>query len=450
MRIKPHWQILGALALAAILGTLLGGMAYSEGGGSAFADGALGFLEFLGDLFISALKMMIVPLVMTSIIAGIAGLGKIEGFGRLGAKTIGYYALSSVVAIVIGLVFVNVFKPGLVDGQPNEVLQARFAGEEAIAEAGESSKVAAAALRAEGGLGNLVSVFKSMFPSNLVAAASTGNLLGLIVFSLLFAAALVKLPDEYSEPVTKFVIGFNETIVMITRWIIALAPIGVLGLVAPVVAEMGSAWDLIQALGKYFLVVLLALGIHFGVALPIILKLLGGISPRAHYAAMRQAILTAFSTASSSATLPVTIRNLRDNAGTSRRVTSFVLPLGATVNMDGTALYECVAVIFVAQVLGWDMPASQQFMVVFLALLTSIGVAGIPSASLVAILIIMNSVGIPNPEAAMGVLLAVDRVLDMCRTSVNVFSDSCGAAIIAASEGEELHVASGAGEAKAG
>ena len=436
MRIAPHWQMLIALVVAVVLGLVLRG---AEGG---FALGVLGGLEFLGKLFLNALKMMIVPLVVTSIIAGIASLGKIEGFGRLGAKTVGYYALSSLCAIVIGLVVVNLLKPGLIGGEPNPVLQARFSGSEAVAEVGgaEQTKVAAAAERAEGGLANILSVVESMLPPNLASAATAGNLLGLIAFSLLFAAALVKLPAEMADPVTKVVVGINEAVVVVTRWIIALAPLGVVGLVAPVVAEMGSAGELIRSLGKYFFVVVLALVLHLAVALPILLRMLGGISFKKHFAAMRQSLLTAFSTASSSATLPVTIRNLRDNTGTSRRVTSFVLPLGATVNMDGTALYECVAVLFVSQVLGWQMDMATQFLVVFLALITSIGVAGIPSASLVAILIIMNSVGVPNPEAAMAVLLVVDRPLDMCRTAVNVFSDSCGAAIIASSEGEELLV----------
>ncbi|MEM1440690.1 MAG: cation:dicarboxylase symporter family transporter, partial [Verrucomicrobiota bacterium] len=180
---------------------------------------------------------------------------------------------------------------------------------------------------------------------------------------------------------------------------------------------------------------------HAFIIMPLVLKFVAGVSPRRHFYAMRNALLTAFSTASSSATLPVTMRALNENAGVSNRVSSFVLPLGATVNMDGTALYECVAVMFVAQVLGFGMDLGTQFTVVMLALLTSIGVAGVPSASLVAITIIVYNVGIPNPEAVIGLILAVDRPLDMTRTAVNVFSDSCAAVIIAKSEGEEVLVA---------
>ena len=426
--LKPYWEILIALALAVFFGWLLGGPLAESSAGvvSGFA--------FVGDLFISALKLLIVPLVMSSIVAGIAGLGKIEGFGRLGLKTIGYYALSSLMAICIGLVVVDFFKPGFVDGAPNPVLQEHFS--EPIDNEKIEDKVRDASARAEGGLENVLLVFKALVPGNLIKAMAEGNLLGLIFFSILVAIAIVK-SGAVAKPVIDFVVGFNEVMIRMTRWIIALAPVGILGLVVPVIADMGGdSGELLKALAKYVGVVLLALGLHYFVALPLLLRFLGGISPRRHFAAMRQALLTAFSTASSSATLPVTLRNLRDNAGVSRRTSNFVLPLGATVNMDGTALYECVAVLFVAQVLGWEMGAAQQFMVVALALLTSIGVAGIPSASLVAILIIMNSVGIPNPEIAMGVLLTVDRILDMCRTSLNVFSDSCGAAIIARSEGE--------------
>jgi Na+/H+-dicarboxylate symporter len=194
----------------------------------------------------------------------------------------------------------------------------------------------------------------------------------------------------------------------------------------------------VKLLGKYFLVVIAALLTHMLVVMPLVLRFFAKVPPRKHFYAMRNAILTAFSTASSSATLPVTMRALQNNVGASKRVSSFVLPLGATVNMDGTALYECVAVMFVAQVLGVEMALSTQFTVVMLALLTSIGVAGVPSASLVAITIIVYNIEIPNPEAVIGLLLAVDRPLDMTRTAVNVFSDSCGAVVVAQTEGEEL------------
>ncbi len=214
-----------------------------------------------------------------------------------------------------------------------------------------------------------------------------------------------------------------------------LAPIGVFGLLAETVANTGAG--LFVSLLKYFFTVVAALLIHLLVVLPLILAFVGKVNPLRHFAAMKDALVTAFSTASSSATLPITMACIQENAGVSKRVTSFVLPLGATVNMDGTALYECVAVLFIAQVLGQELDVAQQFFVVVLALATSIGVAGVPSASLVAIVIILNNVGIQGAAGAIGAILAVDRVLDMSRTAVNIFSDSCGAVVIAKSEGED-------------
>jgi DAACS family dicarboxylate/amino acid:cation (Na+ or H+) symporter len=217
-----------------------------------------------------------------------------------------------------------------------------------------------------------------------------------------------------------------------------LAPIGVFALMLPVVFTAGV--DLFANLGRYFATVLLALLIHLLVVLPCVLRFFGGVNPWSHLRAMRPALLLGFSTASSASTLPVTLRCVEEGSGVSKRVTSFTLPLGATVNMDGTALYECVAVIFVAQVMGVQLGLGGQFFVVVAALLTSVGVAGIPSASLVAILLILKSSGIPGAEMAVIALLSVDRLLDMTRTAVNIFSDSCAAVVVAKSEGETLAV----------
>jgi Na+/H+-dicarboxylate symporter len=215
-----------------------------------------------------------------------------------------------------------------------------------------------------------------------------------------------------------------------------LAPIGVLTLMFPVV--YGSGWRVFVELGSYFGTVLTALAIHMFITLPLILRFIGGLNPLSHFKAMQTALLTAFSTSSSSATLPVTMRCVQENAGVSKRTSSFTLPLGATVNMDGTALYECVAVIFVAQVMGVDLAFGAQFVIVTAALLTSIGVAGVPSASLVAILLILKNSNIEGAETAVVALLSVDRLLDMSRTVVNVFGDSCAAVVVGASEGERI------------
>ena len=247
---------------------------------------------------------------------------------------------------------------------------------------------------------------------------------------------MTQLPQNNMTPLLGSVQGINDVMIRVTQWVMVFAPLGVFGLMIPTIYKSGP--EIFISLGKYFVTVLLALSIHLFIIMPLVLKFVAKVNPWAHFRAMRMALLTAFSTASSSATLPETMHCVQKNAGVSKRVSSFTLPLGATVNMDGTALYECVAVLFVAQVMGIEMGVVAQFAVVVTALLTSIGVAGIPSASLVAILLILNSSGIPNAQTAVVALLSVDRLLDMSRTAVNVFGDSCAAVTIAKSEGEDV------------
>ena len=394
--------------------------------------------EVVGKLFLNLLKMIIVPLVVSSVIAGITSLHGVKGFGRLLGKTTGFYAVTSLLAICLGLVLVNVIQPGLSDGVPNETVRAAFDNHEATDE--EKAKVENA--KSEGDsqksfFAQLSGFFLRMVPTNVASAAAVnGQMLGLIFFSILFAVAMTRWPLRQVSPLRDFFVSLNDVMIVLTQAIMALAPIGIYALIVPVVYKTGG--ELYLALGKYFFTVLLALGLHLFVVMPLVIKILAGVNPLDHFRAMRTALLTAFSTASSSATLPVTMRCIQDNAGVSKSTASFTLPLGATVNMDGTALYECVAVIFVAQVMGVDMPLVAQFMVVISALLTSVGVAGIPSASLVAIMIILTSSNIPGAETAVIALLAVDRLLDMSRTAVNVFGDSCCALVIAKSEGEKV------------
>ncbi len=436
-RLAAHWQILAALLLSTATAVALRGLFAGyppESDAARFVGGTLETARFVGDLFMRALKMIIVPLIVTSVVAGIASLQGVKGFGRLGAKTIGFYMGSSFLAILLGLVLVNLIRPGLVNGEPNTVIQAAF--ENTAAQAGESAK-AAVAMAGEREARDFLDIFRAMLPENVIAAASNnGQMLGVIVFSILFAIAITRLPGNEMRTVREFFQAANDAMIVITRWVMALAPIGVYALILPVVYDTGA--ELFVNLGRYFVTVLLALGIHLFVVLPLILRYVGRVNPWAHFKAMRPALLLAFSTASSSGTLPVTMRCVQDGSGVSKRVSSFTLPLGATVNMDGTALYECVAVIFVAQVMGIDLSLGSQFFIVVAALLTSVGVAGVPSASLVAILLILKNSGIPGAETAVIALLAVDRLLDMSRTAVNVFSDSCAAVVIAKSEGEPV------------
>ncbi|MEN8762672.1 MAG: dicarboxylate/amino acid:cation symporter [Thiogranum sp.] len=421
MKLKLHWQILIALLLAVIAGHLSG----TEG--SVLGIKLYAVYVFIGALFMNALKMIIVPLIIASIITGVSGVGGSQGLGRLGGKTLLFYMTTSLLAILTGLLFVNILNPGIINGEPaREVLGL---SQEAVAQVAEKVQGRSAS--------DLSGVFLSMVPPNIVLAAAEGQMLGLIFFSLLFGFFMTRIDKESSSLLSRFWQGVADVMMGITDLIMKFAPLGVFGLVAKTVAGIGPEQldDLAVSLGTFTLSVLLALFVHVAVTLPLLLVLVARVNPLAHFNAMMPALLTAFSTASSSATLPLTMECVRDNAGVSNRTSSFVLPLGATVNMDGTALYECVAAIFIAQAYGLELSFVTQFTIVLVALLTSIGVAGIPAASLVAITIILASIGLP--AEAIGLILAVDRILDMFRTSVNVFSDSCGAVLIARTEGEQ-------------
>lgn len=419
IKLQLHWQILIAILAAGIAGWLSG----TEAG--IFGIPFLAVFDFVGTLFLNALKMIIVPLITASIIAGIASLGSGSDLGRLGIKTLGYYAATSTLAILVGLVFVNLLTPGLADGQPvGESLNLTL-----DAEVVDS---AVASVEGRGG-GDIVQIFIRMIPTNVVAAAADGEMLGLIFFSLVFGFFMTRIPQRQAETLLQFWQGIAETMMLITMWIMKFAPLGVFGLVAATVATTGFA--AFRPMAVFFFTVLGALLFHLLVVLPLLLRFVAKVDPWRHLRNMMPALLTAFSSASSSATLPLTMDLVHKKSGVSERTTSFVLPLGATVNMDGTALYECVAAIFLAQAYGLELTFATQFTVVLIALLTSIGVAGIPAASLVAITVILTAIGLP--VEAIGLLLVTDRVLDMVRTAVNIYSDSCGAVVIAKSEKEE-------------
>ncbi|ORU90551.1 MAG: sodium:dicarboxylate symporter [Cycloclasticus sp. symbiont of Poecilosclerida sp. M] len=413
---KLHWQIFIAIGLALAAGLLTG----EEAGFGTFRF--YDAYAFLGTLFLNALKMLIVPLILASIICGIANMGDLTGLGRLGGKTITYYLCTSLIAILIGLILVNIIEPGIIDGEP---VRDRVGLSENVEEI--TAKVSGK------GAGDITGVFLRMVPTNIVAAAANGQMLGLIFFGLLFGYFMTQVEGQKKGVLLSFWNAVLEVMMKMTDWVMKFAPIGVFGLVAKVVASTGL--DAFLPLLYFFFTVVLALLIHFTLVMSSALKYIGRVNPLRHYKAMLPALLTSFSTSSSSATLPITLECVEKNANVSNRTSSFVLPLGATINMDGTALYECVAAMFIAQAYGLELGLTTQFLIVLTALVTSIGVAGIPAASLVAISIILLTIGLPLE--AIGLILAVDRVLDMCRTSVNVFSDSCGAVIIARSEGED-------------
>ncbi len=415
-----HWQILIALAAAVLVGAFTGGQA-----ASIFSIPLLPVLDFIGTLFLQALKMLIVPLVVSSIIVGVMEINPAT-LGRLGSKTLIYYAISSLIAILVGLMMVNLLQPGIADGEPVRDL---------IGLSADTNSVLA---QVDGrGAGDLAEVFIRMVPANIVSAAAKGQMLGLIFFSLLFGYFVSKLDEPQSATQKQFWRGLLDVMMQMTNWVMLFAPLGVFALVCKVILISGA--DAFAPLALFFVTVMLALMIHLLLVLPLVLRLIAGVSPAAHFRAMMPALLTAFSTSSSSATLPITLECVEQRAGVSNSVGGFTLPLGATVNMDGTALYECVAAMFIAQAYGLHLDFVTQFTIVLIALMTSIGVAGIPSASLVAISIILAAIGLP--VEAIGLILVVDRVLDMCRTAVNVFSDSVAAVTIARLEGERTLLA---------
>ncbi|NOZ04489.1 MAG: dicarboxylate/amino acid:cation symporter [FCB group bacterium] len=404
MKLRLHWQILIAMALGIVFALAAGEKAI--------------IVEPLGTIFMRLLKMIIVPLVFFSITTGVAGMGDSKSLGRMGAKTFGYYFMTSIIAILIGLTLTNIIKPGV-----------------GMELKGIAKSFDPSTLSKPGSLGDIII---RMIPTNPVRAAANGDILALIFWSIVLGFAITRIPEKPQSFLLNFFDSGFKAMMALTHGIIKLAPIGVFGLISKAVATAG--FDLFRAVAMYMITIAIGLTIHIFVVLPLIYFFFTGWSPKRHFKAIASAMATAFSTSSSGATLPVTMDCIENNAGVSNKVTSFVLPLGATINMDGTALYECAGVLFIAQALGLDLSFSAQFVIVITAFLASVGAAAIPSAGLVMIFIVLDAVGLSDhPGAAMivGTMLAVDRPLDMFRTMVNVTSDSIGAVIIAKSEGEQ-------------
>ena len=369
----------------------------------------------IGDLFLRMLKMVSIPLIITSLMSGVTGLGKAERLGKMFGRTLLYYLSTSLLAILTGLLMVNLIQPGVTGAEPVV---------EAVADGGH-----------QGGKGLGVVLFEqleNMIPPNPFAAVADGNFLSIIAFSLAFGVCTILVGGQTAQRINELVDAAFQVMMKLTLYIIHLAPIGVFFLMLSATASQGAG--VFGTLGWYMLAVACALTLHAVVILPLILHFVAKRSPVAFAQAMSPALLTAFSSASSNGTLPLTLTCVAERAKVSNRVGSFVLPLGATINMDGTALYEVVAVLFIAQFSGIDLPLSQQIVVAFTALLASIGAAGIPHAGLVMMVIILQAVGLPTESQ--GLIIAVDRVLDMCRTAVNVWSDSCGCAVVARFEAD--------------
>ena len=366
-------------------------------------------LDVAGQLFIKLLKMVIIPLIIATMISGVLSLGSFRKLGRMGLRTFLYYFFTTAVSVSIGLVAVNLIEPGV---------GADIGGGRVIEQFEEGTK----------GWGDLV---LSLVPDNPVEAMANMDVLPVIVFSLLLGAVLLSLGDE-AGPLPGLFEAFARAMMRMTEWVIRLAPYGVFALMATVVLDFG--WETLASLAVYMATVVAGLAVHFFIALPLIAWIVGGYSPVRLLKDVSSAVIMAFSSASSSATLPLTMENLQENTGLSSRVTSFVLPIGATVNMDGTALYEAIAVVFIAQAYGIELSLAQQLLIFVTATMAAIGAAAIPSAGLFTMAIVLKAVGLPLEGVAL--IIGVDRILDMMRTATNVWGDAVGTLVIARTEGD--------------
>ncbi|MFZ5430853.1 MAG: dicarboxylate/amino acid:cation symporter [Bacteroidota bacterium] len=399
LKLKLHWQILIALVVAVMLGLYL--------------PASVRYVSWMGDIFLRGLKMVIVPLIFASIVSGVTSIGSGRSLGRIGLKTISYYIFTSTLAILTGLILVNLIRPG-VDvhlGFSEEISQLPV------------------------GSGKINDLLIRMIPENIIDSMARGDILPVIFFAVVFGFFVSQVNDQYRQPLTNFFDGLFEVMMRVTMFIIRFTPLGILGIVTrEVVRNADKLADIAGSMAIYMLTVIIGLAIHAAITLPLILRFVGKANPAKHFKNMATPLLTAFSTVSSSATLPLTMEAVEHKSGVSNKITSFTLPLGATINMDGTALYECVAAIFIAQVYGIELTFVQQAIIVVTALLASIGAAGIPMAGLVMITVVLTAANLPLE--GVGLIIAVDLILDMMRTTVNVWSDSCGAVTIAKSEGE--------------
>ena len=402
--LKLHWQVLIAMIGGAFVAMI-------------FGERALIFSP-LGTIFMKLLKMVIVPLILFSVTSGVTSIGDSNTLGRMGVKVFGYYMLTSILAILVGLSLTNLLQPG-----------------KGINFSVNSNKFDPSTLSQPN---SLADVIIRMIPSNPIKAMADGEILALIFWSIVLGIAITQISDKPKKAIINgFDYGF-ELMMKLTQGIISFLPIGVFGLIINAIVNSGI--DLFKVIGFYWITIAIGLSIHWLIILPLVFYSFTKINPIKHWKAMSSAFITAFSTSTSLGTLPVTMNCLKKNIGVSNKTSSFVLPLGATINMDGTALYECAGVLFISQVLGAELEIYQQFIIVITAFLASIGTAAIPSAGLVMIFIVLDAVGLSNnPEVPIivGAMLAVDRPLDMFRTVINITSDSIGAVILAKSENEK-------------
>jgi Na+/H+-dicarboxylate symporter len=393
----------------------------------------INYIKPIGVIFVNALKMIAVPLIIASLIVGVANLGDISKLSRMGGKTIALYLVTTTIATTIGLFAVNVIKPGQVlSSETREEILEMYSGQ------ADQTSGRAVEVKEQGPLDPLV----RMVPVNFFSAMSdNGKMLQVVFFALLFGVALLKVPSSKSKTIIAFFEGANEVILNIIHFIMAMAPFGVFALMASLMVELAGdnpskAIEILSALLAYSITVIIGLLAMILVIYPSIFKLFTKVKYKNFFKGIKEAQLLAFSTSSSSATLPVTMECVEKNLGVSEEVTSFVLPLGATINMDGTSLYQSVAAVFIAQAMGIPLTIGAQITIVITATLASIGSAGVPGAGMVMLVIVLEAIGIP--AAGLALIIAPDRILDMCRTIVNVTGDATVAMTVATSEGEKV------------
>jgi len=422
-KLALHWQIIIGLTLGLVYGIIAAG----NGWGSFTSD----WIAPFGTIFMSLLKLIAVPLVLASLITGVASLSDLKKLSRIGGKTIGIYVSTTAVAVTIGLISVNVLQPGdKVPDQMKEKLQQTYE-EDASARAGSAQKV-----KNRGPLQPIV----DMVPSNFFSSASSNrNMLQVVFVAIFVGIGLIQIPKDKGKPVLDFFEGLNDVVIKLVDLIMLMAPIGVFALIAQTINkiagdDLSQVLELLGALGYYMIAVILGLIIHAGITYNGLLKFMSKMPLKTFYKGIAPAQLLAFSTSSSGATLPVTMDCCEEELGVSEEVSSFVLPLGATINMDGTALYQAVAAVFIAQTLGMELGIGAQLTIILTAVLASIGTAAVPGAGIIMLVIILEAVGVPS--AGIALILGVDRILDMMRTVVNVTGDASIAVIVADSEGQ--------------
>jgi proton glutamate symport protein len=420
---RLHWQII----LGLVLGVVYGALAAAQG----WTDFTRDWIAPFGTIFINGLKLIAVPLILASLVTGVASLSDLKKLSRIGGKTIGIYIATTVVAVTIGLVTVNVLRPGQ---QVPEAMRLEL--QETYAADASASEALAETAKERGPLQLLVDLVPENF---FAAAASNGSMLQVVFISILIGVGLVQLPETKAKPLLDFFDSATALVLRLVDLVMLIAPLGVFALIASTITSVagddpGRIAQLMGALGYYCVAVVVGLALQTLVTYPILLKLFTPMPIRTFYTGIAPAQLVAFSTSSSGATLPVTMERCEEKLGVSEEVSSFVLPLGATINMDGTGLYQAVAAVFIAQALGMGLGVTAQLTIVLTAVLASIGTAGVPGAGIIMLVVILEAIGVPS--AGIALILGVDRILDMTRTITNITGDACVATIVASSEGQ--------------